>query len=144
MTIRIGRPPGISSGIVIDGGGLGVLAELIPTTGEHGGSILANEAANVANAGKELRAVVTSPPSGSDLVSYMVHSNGSVELELTAGDDATYTIGYTAYADGVSIGTATTTVQVGAGSDPPSFSGLPSLRPLGAGRALSLPFGPLR
>lgn len=116
---RIGQPPGLSSQHVLDEGGLGVLASLIPTTGEHGGSVLANEAADAGNAGKELRAVVTSAPSGDDLVSFIMYSDGSFDLELTEGVDATYTIDYTAYADGVSLGAATAEVDVGAGGDPP-------------------------
>lgn len=109
---RIGQPPGLSSQHVLDEGGLGVLASLIPTTGEHGGSVLANEAANAANSGKELRAVVTSAPSGGNVTSFIMWSDGSFDLEVTA--DGSSSIGYTAYADGVSLGATTAPVVVGA------------------------------
>lgn len=112
---RIGQPPGLTSQHVLDAGGLGVLPGQVPTTGEHGGSVLANEAADAANAGKELRAVVTSAPSGDDVVSFTMQSDGSFDLELTAGVDATYTIGYTVYIDGASDGAVETTITVGAG-----------------------------
>lgn len=105
---------------VMDAGGLGVLPEQVPTTGEHGGSVLANEAAKAANAGKELRAVVTSAPSGDDVVSFTMQSDGSFDLALTAGVDATYTIGYTVYIDGTSDGAVSATVTVGASESPAS------------------------
>ena len=110
---RIGQPPGLTSQHVLDAGGLGVLPEQVPTTGEHGGSVLANEAADAANAGKELRAVVTSAPSGGNVTSFLMQSDGSFDLVVTA--DGTYTIGYTVYIDGASDGAVETTITVGAG-----------------------------
>lgn len=103
---------------VMDAGGLGVLPEQVPTTGEHGGSVLANEAADAANAGKELRAVVTSAPSGGNVTSLVMQSDGSFDLVVTA--DGTYTIGYTVYIDGTSDGAVSATVTVGASESPAS------------------------
>ena len=96
---------------VMDAGGLGVLPEQVPTAGEHGPSLLANEAADGANAGKELRAVVTALPTVNVTRCY-VYSDGSVDLEVT--EDGSYPIGYTVYADAVSIGAAVATYTVGA------------------------------
>ena len=101
---------------VMDAGGLGVLPEQVPTTGEHGGSVLANEAADAANAGKELRAVVTSAPSGGNVTSFLMQSDGSFDLVVTA--DGTYTIGYTVYIDGASDGAVSATVTVGTSESP--------------------------
>lgn len=105
----------MSSYHVVDAGGLGVLPEQVPTTGEHGASILANEAANVANAGKELRAVVTSLPT-TNVTRCLVQSDGSVDLVVTA--DGTYQIGYSVYIDGALDGTAPATFTVGASESP--------------------------
>lgn len=119
---RVGQPPGMSSYHVVDAGGLGVLPEQVPTTGEHGASILANEAANVANAGKELRAVVTSLPT-TNVTSCVVQSDGSVDLVVTA--DGTYQVGYSVYIDAVLGGTATATFTVGEGGSPGSSGEAP-------------------
>lgn len=112
---RIGQPPGMSAYHVVDAGGLGVLPEQVPTTGEHGASILANEAADVANAGKELRAVVTSLPT-TNVTSCIVQSDGRVDLVVTA--DGTYQIGYSVYIDGALDDAATATFTIGEGGSP--------------------------
>lgn len=119
---RIGQPPGLTSQHVLDAGGLGVLPEQVPTTGEHGASILANEAANVANAGKELRAVVTSLPT-TNVTSCIVQSDGRVDLEVT--EDGTYLVAYSVYVDAALDGSAVATFTVGAGGFPSSSGEAP-------------------
>lgn len=61
MSIRVDSSPLIAGAVVVGVPGLGVLAENVPTTGEHGGGIAAKWL-GPEDAGKEVRVLVTSWP----------------------------------------------------------------------------------
>jgi hypothetical protein len=62
MSIRVDSSPLISGAVVVGTSGLGVLAENIPTTGEHGGGIAASWL-GPEDVGKEARVLITTWPS---------------------------------------------------------------------------------
>lgn len=105
MSLRIDTQELIPGALVIGGTGLGVPGALIPTTGLHGGSILANDA-DPGDEAKEFRALVGTPtlPSGAKL---FVWEDGTVDL--TGVSDGTYIIPYTLFVDGAQVGEPTTT-----------------------------------
>ena len=78
-------------------------------TGDNGPGLLYDDAINPANAGKQLRLVVTSTPSAGVFFAY---ENGS--FDFSGAPDGSYTIGYNVLADKVFIGSDTATVVVGA------------------------------
>ena len=91
---------------------VGILAATIASqtaTGDNGAGLLYDDAINPANAGKQLRLVVTSPPSAGVFFTY---ENGS--FDFSGAPDGSYSIGYNVLADKVLIGSDTATVAVGA------------------------------
>lgn len=109
----------ISNAYVFGGGGLGVLAENIPPTGDNGGSFLYPAVTLPADNGKEICGRITTWPTGGTLVA---GENGAFEytpsgigpdyfeyLLIVAGIDSTTDIGY-----GAGIGRVN--LQVGAAS----------------------------
>ena len=91
---------------------VGILAATITSqtaTGDNGPGLLYDESINPVNAGKQLRLVVTSPPSAGVFFAY---ENGS--FDLSGAPDGSYSIGYNVLADNVLIGSDTATVAVGA------------------------------
>lgn len=89
-------------------GGLGALVSLIPQSGEVGAGYLANEAADPANAGKEIRGLIlTVPNSGIFTVGELS------EFTLTSASDGIHTFTYQVYLDGVDGGIGTGTIIVG-------------------------------
>jgi hypothetical protein len=91
---------------------VGILAATIASqtaTGDNGAGLLYDESINPANAGKQLRLVVTSPPSAGVFFAY---ENGS--FDFSGAPDGSYSIGYNVLADNVLIGSDTATVAVGA------------------------------
>jgi hypothetical protein len=93
----------ITSAHLFGGGGLGVLAENIPSTGENGGSYLYNDLSLPADNGKEICGRITSWPSDGNLFAY---EDGS--FEFTIAPDGSYTFIYQLYVDGVATGSPTT------------------------------------
>jgi hypothetical protein len=90
--------------------GHGILAEDIPAAGEHGASVLYDQIALPGDAGKELRALLLSTPSG--MTSWFQDEDGSVEAEAP---DGSYTYSIQVYVDGVALGTPkTVTLTFGA------------------------------
>jgi hypothetical protein len=91
---------------------VGILAATIASqtaTGDNGAGLLYDEAINPANTGKQLRLVVTSPPSAGVFFAY---ENGS--FDFSGAPDGSYSIGYNVLADNVLFGSDTATVAVGA------------------------------
>lgn len=78
-------------------------------TGDNGPGLLYDDAINPANAGKQLRMVVTSPPSAGI---FFAHENGS--FDFYGAPDGSYSVGYNVLADKALIGSDTATVVVGA------------------------------
>lgn len=89
-------------------GGLGALVSLIPQTGEVGGGYLANEAADPANAGKEIRGQILTVPSAGVFTADELSG-----FTLTGAPDGIYTFTYQTYLDGADGGIGTGTIVVG-------------------------------
>lgn len=106
MSIRIDTNPLIAGAVVVGSPGLGVIAENIPSSGDNGPSILYNDIALPADAGKEIRAYMTTWPSGGTLD---IGEDGSFTY---SGVSSTFR--YQLYVDGVAVGTpATVTLTIG-------------------------------
>jgi hypothetical protein len=112
---------------------VGILAATIASqtaTGDHGPGLLYDESINPVNAGKQLRLVVTSPPSAGVFFSY---ENGS--FDFSGAPDGSYSIGYNVLADNALIGSDTATVVVGAVSATAPGATLTGTSSLSAGTA---------
>lgn len=96
MSIRVDTASLIVGALVVGVSGLGVLGSAVPGTGDAGASILYNDLVLPADAGKEVRALITSAPSSGTL---FVHEDGA--LEYTG---ASTTFLYQLYVDGVAVG----------------------------------------
>ena len=91
---------------------VGILAATIASqtaTGDNGPGLLYDESINPVNAGKQLRLVVTSPPSAGVFFAY---ENGS--FDFSGAPDGSYSIGYDVLADDVLFGSDAATFAVGA------------------------------
>ena len=105
MSIRVDSSSLISGAVVVGGPGLGVLAELVPSTGEHGPGI-ASTWLGPAEAGKEVRVLITQWP---EVGSLFVWEDTSFEYNGPGG-----TAYAQLYVDGQPVGTPqTVTVTVG-------------------------------
>lgn len=108
MSLRIDTTELISGAYVIGETGLGVLGSAVPSTGEHGASYLYNDLTLPADASKEIRGlIVTSPSAGT----FYAWEDGS--FSLIDAPDGTYTFTYRLFVDGVDLGTATATIDIG-------------------------------
>ena len=87
--------------------GFGILGSAIPTTGDSGGSPVANDGVN---ANGEYHWRVETPPSAGALTIYPDLSFG---FDATGLSNAAYTWVYRLYEDGVSVGTAMVSLVVG-------------------------------
>ena len=107
MSHRFG-PPLITGAHVHGNSGLGVLAELVPSTGEHGAGYLYASLEFPADAGKEVRGLITTWPTLGTLTAF---EDSSFEY-----DGPTDSFAFQMYVDGQPVGTPqTVTVTVGAG-----------------------------
>ena len=89
--------------------GHGIRGDAVPTTGTHGGSIFVNDRVLPADAAKEFRALLVTPPSG--LTNFYLYEDGSF---TATGPDAAYSFVYRLFVDGVDLGTATVNFSIGA------------------------------
>lgn len=109
MTIRVDSSPLIASRFVVGTSGLGVPAEDIPTSGEAGGSVFANDISLPADNGKEIRGLILTTPG---VGNFGMDEYGRVTF--TGAPDGVYTATYQLYVDGVSTGApATITMIIG-------------------------------
>ena len=95
MSIRIDTSPLISGAVVVGVPGLGVLAEHVPSTGEHGGGFLYDSLAFPDDNGKEVRGFITRWPTLGTLVAYEDSS-----FEYTGPDDS---FEFQMYVDGLPV-----------------------------------------
>lgn len=109
MSLRIDTSEPISGAYVIGDTGLGVLGSEVPSTGEHGASYLYNDLSLPADAGKEIRGLIVTPPSAGTFFAY---EDGS--FSLVGAPDGEYTFTYRLFVDGADLGTATATINIGA------------------------------
>lgn len=91
------------------GGGLGLLGSAVPSDGDRGPSYLFNDLALPADADKEVRGLVITPPGAG---TWFAWEDGS--FSLTGAPDGVYTFVYRLFVDGVDSGTATGTITIGA------------------------------
>lgn len=92
--------------------GHGVLAEDIPDDGEHGASVLFDQIALPGDAGKEVRGLILTQPTGLTLWEH--GEDGAVTAE---GSDGAYVYTIQVYVDGVALGSPkTVTLTFGAAS----------------------------
>lgn len=111
MSVRFG-PPLIAGAVVYGVPGLGVLGSVIratTATGNHGPGLLYNDWDSSADDAKEFRALVETPPVAGVL---NVREDGS--FTLTGAPDGAYSLVYRLFVDGVDLGTATASFNLGA------------------------------
>lgn len=108
MSLRIDTTELISGAYVIGDVGLGVLGSEVPSEGEHGASYLYNDLSLPADAGKEIRGLIVTPPSAG---TFFAWEDGS--FSLVGAPDGEYTFVYRLFVDGVDIGTAEATLDIG-------------------------------
>ena len=107
MSIRVDSSSLITGAVVVGDPGLGVLAELVPSTGEHGAGYLYASLEFPADTGKEVRGLITTWPTLGTLTAF---EDSSFEY-----DGPTDSFAFQMYVDGVAVGTPqTVTVTVGA------------------------------
>lgn len=114
MSIRVDTASLISGAIVCGNRGLGVTGAVIratTATGTHGPGILYDDWDNSGDDAKEFRGLVITPPASGTL---FVYEDGS--FSLTGAADGSYSLVYRLFVDGVDLGTATETINVGSGS----------------------------
>ncbi len=110
MSVRVDSSSLITGAVVVGDPGLGVLAEQVPSTGEHGAGYLFPSLEFPADAGKEVRGLITTWPTLGTLTAF---EDSSFEY-----DGPTDTFAFQMYVDGVAVGTPqTVTVTVGAAAD---------------------------
>lgn len=106
MSIRVDSSSLITGAVVVGVPGLGVLAEQVPSTGEHGAGYLYASLEFPADAGKEVRGLITTWPTLGTLTAF---EDSSFEY-----DGPSDTFAFQMYVDGVAVGTPqTVTVTVG-------------------------------
>ena len=115
MSIRVASSSWIAGAVVIGDPGFGVLAETIPSTGEHGPGYAYPSLEFPTDAGKEIAGRVTTWPTLGTLVAY--------EDTSFTYDGASDTFAFQLYADGVTVGTPQT-VTITVGGTAPTLSAL--------------------
>lgn len=109
MSIRVDSSSLITGAVVVGVPGLGVLAESVPSTGEHGAGYLYPSLEFPADNGKEVRGLITTWPTQGTLTAF---EDSSFEY-----DGASDTFAFQMYVDGVAVGAPqTVTITVGAGA----------------------------
>lgn len=106
--------PWIAGKAIYGNSGLGVTGAVIratTATGTHGPGILYDDWDNSGDDAKEFRARIVTPPSAGSL---FVYEDGSFTLDGAA--DGSYSLVYRLFVDGVDLGTATETINVGSGT----------------------------
>lgn len=109
MSVRVATSSLISGAVVLGNRGLGVLGSAVPSSGDDGAGYLYNDLSLPADAGKEVRGLITAPPSG--LTSFFAYEDSSF---TASGPDGAYPFTYRLFVDGADLGTATVTINIGA------------------------------
>ncbi len=108
MSIRVDTASLIPGAIVCGNRGLGVLGSSVPSTGDAGAGYLHNDLSLPADASKEVRGLIETPPASGTLYAYEDSS-----FTLTGAADGAYDFVYRLFVDGVDLGTATASITVG-------------------------------
>lgn len=109
MSIRVDTASLIPGALVVGNRGLGVLGSSVPANGTNGASFLFNDLSLPSDANKEIRGLVTAPPTAGDFFAW---EDGS--FTLLNAPDGTHSFTYRLYEDGADKGTATSTITIGA------------------------------
>ena len=104
MSIRVDTSPLIFGAVVVGVPGLGVLAEAVPSTGEHGAGYLYDSLEFPADNGKEVRGLITTWPTLGTLTAF---EDSSFEY-----DGASDTLEFQMYVDGLPVGAPQTVTLV--------------------------------
>ena len=107
MSLRVDTSSLISGALVCGNRGLGVLGSEVPSTGDNGAGYVYNDLSLPADANKEVRGLIVTPPSAGTFFAYEDSS-----FEFTAPNGA-YSFTYRLFVDGADLGTATVTLSVG-------------------------------
>lgn len=115
MSCRVDTAPLLAGACVVSlYAGHGVRGDQVPSTGTHGPSPIYNDLALPADAAKEYRWGIVTPPAVGTLV---VYEDGSYAYTPPGGTvDLTATYTYRLWQDGADLGTATESIVIGAGS----------------------------
>lgn len=114
MSIRVDSSSLIAGAVVVGAPGLGVLAEAVPSTGEHGAGYLYDSLEFPADVGKEVRGLITTWPTLGTLTAF---EDSSFEY-----DGPSDSFAFQMYVDGVAVGAPqTVTIMVGSA---PSITGI--------------------
>ena len=108
MSIRVDSSSLIAGAVVCGHRGLGVLGSAVPSTGDQGPGYLYPGLSLPADANKEVRGLIVTPPSTGIFVAYEDSS-----FTLTGAPNGSYGFVFRLYVDGVDQGTATATVNIG-------------------------------
>ena len=108
MSIRVDTVSLISGALVVGNRGLGVIGSAIPSTGQHGPGYIYNDLTLPADANKEYRGPIVTPPSAGTFFAYEDSS-----FDFTA-PDGTYSFTYRLFEDGVDRSTAIGSITIGA------------------------------
>ena len=114
MSCRVSTAPLIAGACVVGNSGLGVLGSVIratTATGEFGAGYLYNDVVGGVDDAKEVRGLIVTPPASG---SFFAYEDGS--FSLTGVADGSHLFVYRLFADGVDLGTATATVNIGQAS----------------------------
>lgn len=115
MSCRVDTAPLIAGACIVSlYAGHGVRGDAVPSAGTHGPSPVYNDLALLADATKEYRWAITTPPSAGSIVAYEDCSYAYTPPIGTTNLTVTY--GYRLWEDGADKGTATETIIIGAGS----------------------------
>lgn len=110
MACRVDTAPLLSGACVVSAyTGHGVPGSAVPSTGTHGPSPIYNDLALPADAGKEYRWAIVTPPASGSLV---IYEDGS--YAFTAPGSGSYGYTYRLWEDGADKGTAAVTLSVAA------------------------------
>lgn len=90
-------------------GAIGIAGSLVPATGEHGPGYIYNDLSLPADAAKEYRGTVISPPGAGAFA-----PGEPSGFTLTGAPDGTYVFTYRLWEDGADRGTGTATIVIGA------------------------------
>lgn len=116
MSIRLASAQLVTPGILLSAyASHGVRGDAVPSTGTHGNSPLFNDLALPADAAKEYRWSIVTPPAVGTLTPYEDGSYSYTPPGGTVNLAVTYT--YRLWQDGVDLGTATESIVIGAGGN---------------------------
>lgn len=108
MSLRVDSSSLIAGALVCGNRGLGVLGSEVPASGDNGPGYLYNDLSLPADAGKEVRGLIVTPPAAGTFLAYEDSS-----FEFYGADPGAYSFTYRLFVDGADLGTADVELRVG-------------------------------